>query len=63
MVGYTYLGLIIWAGSTKDAEEFDSLPKEEAKARLAILVGKMDLDKNGLIERGELKAWIIRSFK
>jgi len=49
-------------GSAKEAEEFDNLPPEEAKRRLKILVVKMDLDKNGLIERGELKAWIVRSF-
>ena len=32
-------------GSKKDAEDFDQLPPEEAKKRLAILVEKMDLNK------------------
>lgn len=50
-------------GSTKEAEEFDNLPPEEAKQRLKILVEKMDLNKDQIIERGELKAWIMRSFK
>lgn len=49
-------------GSRKEAEEFDNLSPEESKKRLLILVGKMDLDKDGSIERQELKAWIIRSF-
>lgn len=49
-------------GSAKEAEEFDNLPPEEAKRRLKLLLVKMDLDKNGFIERAELKAWILRSF-
>ena len=32
-------------GSKKDAEDFDQLPPEEAKKRLAILVEKMDSNK------------------
>lgn len=50
-------------GSVKDAEEFHDLPPEEAKRRLAILVKKMDLNKDGFVDRHELKAWILRSFK
>lgn len=50
-------------GSTKDAEEFDHLPAEEAKKRLAILLEKMDLNSNKLITTTELKQWILRSFK
>jgi Ca2+-binding EF-hand superfamily protein len=50
-------------GSTKDAQEFDNLAPEEAKKRLKVLVEKMDLDKDGYIERPELKAWIMRSFR
>ncbi len=64
MCNYVFISNFVFkSGSTKDAEEFDSLPPEEAKSRLAILIGKMDLDKNGIIEHGELKAWIVRSFK
>lgn len=50
-------------GSTKDAEEFDHLPAEEAKRRLAILLKKMDLNGNNVITPTELKQWILRSFK
>lgn len=50
-------------GSAKDAEEFDHLPPEEAKKRLAILLEKMDLDSDKYISPVELKQWIIRSFK
>lgn len=50
-------------GSTKEAEEFDHLSPEESKKRLAILLKKMDLNGDSHIERHELKAWILRSFK
>lgn len=50
-------------GSVKAAEEFDQLTPEESKRRLRILVEKMDLNKDGFIDRHELKAHILRSFK
>ncbi|XP_026466864.1 reticulocalbin-2 [Ctenocephalides felis] len=50
-------------GSTKEAEEFDHLSPEESKKRLAILLKKMDLNGDSHIQRHELKAWILRSFK
>ncbi|CAH1960034.1 unnamed protein product [Acanthoscelides obtectus] len=50
-------------GSHKEAEEYDNLPPEEAKKRLKILLVKMDLNRDGNIDRRELKAWILRSFK
>lgn len=50
-------------GSAKEAEEFDHLSPEEAKRRLGILLKKMDLTGDGFIDRNELKAWIIRSFR
>ncbi|KAJ8983431.1 hypothetical protein NQ317_005896 [Molorchus minor] len=50
-------------GSHKDAEEYDHLPPEEAKRRLGILLKKMDLNNDQHIDRNELKAWTIRSFK
>ena len=50
-------------GSTKEAEEFDHLPPEEAKKRLAILLTKMDLNGDNQITNPELKQWILRSFK
>ncbi|XP_043256067.1 reticulocalbin-2 isoform X1 [Colletes gigas] len=49
-------------GSIKEAEEFDKLPMKESKRRLGILLTKMDLNNDTLIERNELKAWILRSF-
>lgn len=50
-------------GSVKEAEEFDNLSPEEAKKRLAVLVTKMDQNADGYVDRHELKAWILRSFK
>lgn len=50
-------------GSVKEAEEFDKLPIEESKRRLGILLTKMDLNNDKYIERNELKAWILRSFR
>lgn len=50
-------------GSVKEADEYDHLPPEEAKKRLSILITKMDLTKDGFIDRNELKAWILRSFR
>nr|CAH7743477.1 unnamed protein product [Callosobruchus chinensis] len=50
-------------GSHREAEEYDHLPPEEAKKRLKILLLKMDLNKDENIDRRELKAWILRSFK
>ncbi|XP_011306563.1 reticulocalbin-2 [Fopius arisanus] len=49
-------------GSVREAEEFHHLPIDESKRRLKILLDKMDLNKDGFIERNELKAWILRSF-
>jgi Ca2+-binding EF-hand superfamily protein len=50
-------------GSKKDAYDFDQLPAQEAKKKLAILLGKMDRNGDKSIERQELYAWILRSFK
>ncbi|XP_014287225.1 reticulocalbin-2 [Halyomorpha halys] len=50
-------------GSVKEAQEYDHLSPEESKRRLRILLGKMDLNKDEHIDRNELRAWILRSFK
>lgn len=50
-------------GSVKEAEEFHELSPDESKRRLRILVEKMDLNSDQYIDRHELKAWILRSFK
>lgn len=50
-------------GSVKEAEEYDQLTPEESKKRLKLLVEKMDLNFDKYIDRHELKAWILRSFK
>ncbi|CAD6999958.1 reticulocalbin-2 [Ceratitis capitata] len=50
-------------GSVKEAQEFDKLTPEESKKRLLVLIKLMDLNKDGFVERHELKAWILRSFK
>lgn len=47
----------------KEAEEFDNLPPEESKRRLSLLVQKMDLNNDRFVDRHELKAWILKSFK
>ncbi|RZC40105.1 reticulocalbin-2 [Asbolus verrucosus] len=50
-------------GSHKEAEEYDHLTPEEAKRRLKILLKKMDLNGDEMIDKKELKAWILRSFR
>lgn len=50
-------------GSVKDAEEFDHLSPEESKRRLSVLLLKMDSNNDKVVDRKELKAWILRSFK
>lgn len=52
-------------GSKKDAKDFDSLPAEEAKRKLRILVtrGGMDANGDGFVDILELKDWILKSFK
>lgn len=50
-------------GNIKEAQEFDTLSPEESKKRLAILIKLMDLNRDEFIDRHELKAWILRSFK
>lgn len=50
-------------GSRKEAEEFDELEPEEAKRRLGVLLTKMDRDNDEAIDRNEMYAWILRSFK
>ncbi|XP_067623047.1 reticulocalbin-2 isoform X2 [Eurosta solidaginis] len=49
--------------SVKEAQEFDKLTPEESKKRLLVLIKLMDLNKDGFVDRHELKAWILRSFK
>lgn len=50
-------------GSAKEAEEFDHLSPVESKRRLSVLVTKMDLNSDQFVDRHELKAWILRSFR
>ena len=51
-------------GSVKEAEEFHQLSPEESKRRLQILVSsKIDTNKDGFVDKHELKAHILRSFK
>ncbi len=50
-------------GSSKEAEEFDSLPPAEAKRKLRLLLLKMDRDNDMKISRRELEQWILRSFR
>lgn len=57
------LSFVFSIGSVKEAEEFDKLPIKESKRRLEILLTKMDLNNDRFIEKNELKAWILRSFR
>lgn len=51
-------------GSVKEAEEFHQLSPAESKRRLEILVtSKIDTNKDGFVDKHELKAHILRSFK
>jgi len=50
-------------GSEKEVEEFEHLPPEVAKERLRKLAVKMDRNLDGKIDKKELQAWIIRSFR
>lgn len=57
-----YLTYYFTIGSVKEAEEFDKLSPEDAKRRLSLLLPKMDLNGDKLIDRLELKKWILNSF-
>ena len=48
-------------GSAREAEEFDSLPPEEAKAKLAALVKRMDRDQDNKISKGVRFAACVRA--
>lgn len=50
-------------GNVKEAQEYDTLSPEESKKRLAVLVKLMDRNEDEFVDRHELKAWILRSFK
>ncbi|XP_033751880.1 calumenin-like isoform X2 [Pecten maximus] len=41
-----------------DAQDFDDLSPEESKERLAIIVDKIDVNKDGKVTETELKEWI-----
>ena len=42
----------------EEAKTFDDLTPEESKSRLAIIVDKIDKDKNGAVTAEELQEWI-----
>ena len=50
-------------GSHAEAEEFDTLPPEEAKKRLRVLLSKMDRNDDKMVDKKELYSWILRSFR
>lgn len=50
-------------GSKRAEEEFDELEPEESKARLAKLIPKMDLNKDGKLCLPELQSWVFNSYK
>lgn len=50
-------------GSVKEAEEFDRLTPEESRAKLSLLLPKMDINGDMYVDRAELKKWIVKSFQ
>lgn len=51
-------------GSVKEAEEFHQLSPDESKRRLRLLVStKIDTNQDQYVDKHELKAHILRSFK
>jgi Ca2+-binding EF-hand superfamily protein len=50
-------------GSHEEAQEYQDLSVEESTRRLGLLVDKMDLDKDGAVNKTELHEWIVHSFK
>lgn len=51
-------------GSVKEAEEYHQLSADESKERLKELVStRIDVNKDGFVDKHELKAHILRSFK
>lgn len=50
-------------GSEKEVEEFEHLSPDVAKERLRKLAVKMDRNLDGKIDKKELQAWILRSFR
>ncbi|KAJ8305276.1 hypothetical protein KUTeg_015821 [Tegillarca granosa] len=50
-------------GSSKEEEEFEELPPEEAKKRLGILAVRMDVNQDGVVNMEELTDWIVNSFR
>lgn len=50
-------------GNVKEAQEYDSLSPKESKKRLEVLVRMMDRNEDEFVDRHELKAWILRSFR
>jgi hypothetical protein len=55
----TYINSLL--GSRKTAHEFDDLSPEESKKRLKVLAIKMDLNKDGYVDKHELTEWIYQS--
>ncbi|RWS28595.1 calumenin-A-like protein [Leptotrombidium deliense] len=52
-------------GSKEKVLEYNELPPEEAKRRLAILVTEkgMDANKDGFVDKQELTQWVLHSFR
>jgi len=49
-------------GTKEEAEEYQDLPKEEAKKRLAGLIKKIDADGDTFVTHEELQKWVVKSF-
>ena len=62
-MGHNSYKCVILLGSKKTEQEFASLKPEEAKRRLGLIVDKMDLNKDQIIDKKELHAWVVNSFK
>lgn len=60
---YCLYNCFIFIGDRQLEKEFDELELEEVKRRLGVLVGEMDVNKDGFVFRDELVQWIMNFFR
>lgn len=59
-LSYTLFPHTLFSGSKKMASEFDELPQDESKRRLAVIAHRMDTNGDNFIDEFELSDWIHR---
>jgi hypothetical protein len=50
-------------GSLDANDEFSKLSAHEAKQRLLILLGKMDINNDKFISKSEISEWVLNNFR